>query len=105
MIGGPRTKAHLPLSQKHDKDCVWCIHALNYIAMQVVALCCCELLVLQAFCADRHCLVPAGSKLAADSFIQCRWPHPSAGGVVPQPVVLPSTLRGTPGTLAIFREG
>ena len=103
MIGGPRIEAHAPLSHKHDKECVWCIHCLNNIAMQDFSLCCCELQVLQTFSADRQHLVPAGIKLSADEFILCRWPHTSADGVSPQPVMPPSAFRSGSETLAVFR--
>ena len=53
-IDGPKTKDHGPLSHKHDKGCDWCIHCLNCIAMLCLALCCCQLQILQELSADRQ---------------------------------------------------
>ena len=80
VIGGPRIEAHPPLSHKHDKECVGCIHCLNWAAMQDFALCCCKLQVLQELIAGRQCLVPTGSQSMAGGSILCRRPHPNAGG-------------------------
>ena len=91
-----------PLSHKYDKGHDWCTNCLNCIAMQVFALCCCELQVLQTFSAGRQYLVPTGSLLMADGWILCRWPHADAGGSPTQPMMSLSVLGGTPETLAVF---
>ena len=100
----PGIEAHAPLNHKYDKGHDWCIHCWKYIAMQVLALCYCELQVLQTFNAGRQYLVPTGSLFMADGCILCRWQHTSAGGVSPQPVVSPSALRSSSETLAVFRK-
>ena len=101
-IGGPRTKDHAPLSCTHDKRLGWCIHCLNCIAMLCLALCCCQLQVLQAFLAGRQYLVPTGNVLVADSLISSRWPYLAAGGYSTQPVVSPNVQRGIPEALEVF---
>ena len=60
-IDGPRTKDHIPLSRTHDEGQDWCIHCLNCIAMLCLALCCCQLQILQELSADRQCPVPTGN--------------------------------------------
>ena len=87
VIGGPRIEAHAPLSHYHDKGHGWCIYALNCAAMLCLALCCCQLQVLQEYSTDRQCKVPAGNNFFADSFNfvpmaipHCRWQFHSAGG-------------------------
>ena len=102
VIGGPRIEAHVPLSHKHDKGHDWCIHCLNCISMLCLALCCCQLQVLQAFLAGRQYLVPTGNVLVADSLISSRWPYLAAGGYSTQPVVSPNVQGGIPEALAAF---
>ena len=71
-IGGPRIEDHIPLSHKHDKGCGGAYIGLKCIAMLCLALCCCQLQVLQEFLADRQCLVPTGHRSVADSSINSR---------------------------------
>ena len=103
VIGGPRIEAHAPLSHYHDKGHEWCIHALNCAAMLCLALCCCELLVLQAFFVDRQYILSTGSKSPADEFILCRWSKFTAGGHSIQPVALPNVQGRSPEVLAASR--
>ena len=103
MIGGPRIETHAPLSHKHDKGHEWCIYALNCAAMLCLALCCCQLQILQEHFADRQCQVPTGNPFSADSFTLCRWLHHTAGGNPIQPVVFPNVQGSSPEVLAASR--
>ena len=103
VIGGPRIEAHAPLSHYHDKGHGGCIHALNCATMLCLALCCCELQILQEHFADRQCSVPTGNNVSADGCILCRWPHPTAGGDFIQPVMSSSTQGCSSEVLAASR--
>ncbi|KAF5934224.1 hypothetical protein HYC85_030395 [Camellia sinensis] len=59
--------------------------------------------ILQEHYADRQCKVPTDNNLSADSFILCRWPHPTAGGNFIQPVVFPDVQRSSPEVLTASR--
>lgn len=59
--------------------------------------------ILQELFADRLHIVPTGNPSMADSFINSRWSHLTAGGHSPQPVVPPNVRGSNSETLEVFR--
>ena len=72
VIDGPRVEGHAPLSPLHDREHVHAYICLKIPCHTLLALCCCQLQVLQEALAGRLNTVPTGNPSMADNFISGR---------------------------------
>ena len=102
VIDGPRVEGHTPLSPLHDRECVRAYICLKIPCHTLLALCCCQLQVLQEALAGRLNTVPTGQESVADRLKGGRWFLSLAGGVCTWPVVFPNIHKAYPWTLAVL---